>query len=99
MPTSRRVNITLTFATDEAPTEVLYSLHAAVRDECRFEVEATSVHAFDLDEPDDEAATVCLVLTDTSVRWATPDEAEQIAAAMRGVVVELPISADYRRTP
>lgn len=51
---TRRVNVTLTFATDDVPADVAYSVMAVVRDESRYahDLESMAVHAFDLTEDD-----------------------------------------------
>jgi hypothetical protein len=96
--TTRRVTVTLTFATDEDPAEIAYSVHAAVRDESRFEVESASVHAFDLAE-DAAETTVQLVLSGSAIVGTYLDDepsADDHARIVRGVMVELPAAADYR---
>ncbi len=91
--TTRRVNVTLTIPTDLDETDVLTRVLSA----CGFGVESAIVHAFDLDDADEPEQTVCLVLSDAAIHWAVPEAAETVGKAVNGVVVELPITADYRK--
>ena len=95
--TTRRVNVSLTIPTDKASGDVLNAVLAAMRHYVDLSVESAHVHAFDLAEDAEDTPAVCLVLTDTEVRWCDAEAADVIGQGVGGVVVELPVAADYRK--
>ena len=100
--TTRRVNVTLTFTTNDVPADVAYSVMAVVRDESRYahDLETISVHGFDLSEDGEGEPAVQLVVDPCggiTGAWVDNDErAHEFARNTGGVVVELPITADHQ---
>lgn len=100
--TSRRVNVTLTAATDEDAHQVMAGVLHAVRTVLpALVVESTNAHAFDLDDAEAEAPqpAVQLVVDAGGVAGAyidRPGRAADHAGNIGGVVVELPVAADHR---
>lgn len=105
----RRVNVTLSIPTDADATEVLSTVLESVRKAPAYDnnllpidVETASVHAFDLDDDAEKEAPhnpVHLVVDPASgvVQAYTDDRrAHEYASNLGAVVVELPITSDYR---
>jgi len=94
--TTRRVSVNLYIATDDDPASVHLAILAAVSD--RWLVQSSSVHGFDLGDPDEPC--VQLVVDPVSgIRGAfvdDPDRAEELARELGSVIVELPVDADLR---
>lgn len=96
---TRRTTITLTFATNEHPAELLYAVLAAVRDEADRDIETANVHTFDLADDELEPA-VQFVIRDGgiyAVHLDDPERADDQAREIGGVVAYLPIELDCRR--
>ncbi|TDD97608.1 hypothetical protein [Actinomadura rubrisoli] len=98
--TARRVNVSLTFATDVLPHHALMRVTACLPDEYSVRLESTSVHAFDLAEDDADEPCVQLVVDATAgllkAYVDNPQRAEEFATHTGAVVDELPITADHR---
>jgi hypothetical protein len=97
--TSRRVSVTLTLATTNTPTTVLDGLLEQLGD-LRQLITDTHVGAYDLDDQQDPAPAVQLVIYDPGGLAATyvdqHDRAHAHARNIGAVVVELPVGSDYR---
>lgn len=99
--TSRRVNVTLTAATDEDAHQVMAGVLDAVRNALPgLAIDYVTNSVFDVDEDDKPETLVQLVVDPVAGILSTwvdnPDRAEEFARNVDGVVVELPVVADYR---
>ena len=97
--TSRRVNVTFTFATDVDADHVMRQALESLPDVQAAALETVSVYEFDLDERED-APDVHLVLDSTGGIVGTyidiPERADDHARGIGGVVVALPVETDHR---
>lgn len=98
--TSRRVNVTLTAAIDEPAHQVMAGVLDAVRNALPgLAIESTSTHAYDLAEDEESVPHVQLVFKYNALNASfvdSPGRADEYARRFGGVVVELPVVADYR---
>lgn len=100
--TSRRVNVTLTAATNENAHQVMGGILDAVRNALPgLSIVASSTHAFDLNDADDESEPLVQIVVDETGIARTyidrPDRADDHARNIGGVVVTLAIEVDHRR--
>lgn len=99
--TTRRVNIGLTYATDHDPSDLLADILQRLKG-IGADLTGTNVHAFDLDEDDDSPAMYRVFGFDDdqavpTTHYTDLDRADGYARHVNGVVVELPVIADYRK--
>lgn len=98
--TTRRVNVTFTFATDVDADHVMRQALESLPDHVSAGLEHVHVHEFDLTEEDDTEPSVQLVVDPhggiTGAWVDNPDRADEFARNTSGVVVVLPIEADHR---
>jgi hypothetical protein len=98
--TTRRVSVTLTFATNDPMAAVLSDILGALHDGDIPDVETATVHAFDLNEDGPDEPAVHLVvdpIAGITGAWIDNEErADEFARNTGGVVVGLPAATDYR---
>lgn len=100
--TTKRVNVTLTLATDLNPSVVLAGITERMGGQVGDLIVGTSAHAFDLNDDDQDPQAQLVISHDGSFGGIQaayvdqPERAAEHAKNIRGVVVELPIGDDFR---
>jgi hypothetical protein len=100
MQTTKRVAVTLTFATDAEPGQVLGGVVQKLGDANEI-LEATHVHGFDMaGDGDDNGDTVVQLVVGREGNVTgfvdNPNSAHALAEELNGVVVEVPVDVDCR---
>lgn len=98
----KHANVTLTFATDVEPGVVQAAVISKL-DELNKSLVTANSYSYDLNARDDEPAPRVFLVLDSRDRIITApepldeDTAHALAESISGVVVELPVAADYRK--